>query len=473
MTNNKCSRRVFLKLTAVTGVSSSLHPLMTSQALAAPKKQPNFVIIFCDDLGYGDLGVFGNPTIKTPNLDRMANEGQKWTSFYAAASVCTPSRAAILTGRLPIRSGMCSDKRRVLFPDSAGGLPASEITIANALKPAGYTSACIGKWHLGHLRKYLPTNHGFDSYFGIPYSNDMDNTGKSKRPFKDSKIEYFNVPLMRDTEIVERPADQTTITKRYTDETVKFIKQNKNKPCFAYLAHSMPHVPLFRSKDFADTSLRGLFGDVIEEIDHGVGRILDTLNEQGIAEKTLVVFTSDNGPWLSYKQQGGSAGPLRGGKGGTFEGGMREPTIFWWPGTIKQDVIMEMGSTLDLLPTFCSLAGAKVPTDRIIDGVDLTDPLTGKAKSPRDIMFFYRGTRIFAIRKGMFKAHFITKPEYGGGKEIAHETPLLYHLGHDPAEKYDVASQHPDVIADIKNEMKNHQAKLVPAIDQLALRIKK
>jgi arylsulfatase A-like enzyme len=260
----------------------------------ASKRPPNFVVIFCDDLGYGDLGSFGNPTIRTPHLDRMAAEGQRWTSFYAADSVCTPSRAALLTGRLPIRTGMFSDTRRVLFPDSAEGLPASEITIAELLKTRGYATAAIGKWHLGWQAEYLPMKQGFDSYFGIPYSNDMDWTGgnmaaaERRQRMKNPRREYWNVPLLRNEQILERPADQTTITERYTDEAIKFIGANKSKPFFLYLAHSMPHMPLFRSQKFANKSARGLYGDVIEELDANVGRLLDTLRQLKLDRNTLV-----------------------------------------------------------------------------------------------------------------------------------------------------------------------------------------
>jgi len=234
--------------------------------LAAAEPPPNIVVVFADDLGYGDLGCFGHPTIRTPNLDQMAREGMRFTQFYAAASVCTPSRAALLTGRLPIRSGMCSDQKRVLFPNSAGGIPASEITLAEALKTKGYATGCIGKWHLGHLPPYLPTSNGFDSYFGIPYSNDMDRVADRKlgrKIFWDPKVEYWNVPLMRDTKIVEQPANQTTITQRYAQEAVQFIKANAKQPFFLYLAHNLPHVPLFRSPKFVGRSSRGLYGDVV------------------------------------------------------------------------------------------------------------------------------------------------------------------------------------------------------------------
>ncbi|UCG56871.1 MAG: sulfatase-like hydrolase/transferase [Phycisphaerales bacterium] len=438
------------------------------------RKQPNFVIIFCDDLGYGDLGCFGHPTIRTPNLDKMAAEGQRWTNFYVGASVCTPSRAALLTGRLPIRSGMCSDRRRVLFPDSAGGLPQDEITIPEALRPQGYATACIGKWHLGHLPQYLPTNNGFDYYFGIPYSNDMDRVGgEGRNAFWKPKIEYWNVPLMRNEHIIERPANQNTITKRYTEEAVRFIIKNRHRPFFLYLAHNLPHVPLFVSDKFRDKSLRGLYGDVVEEIDSGVGLILKALRRAGLADNTFVVFTSDNGPWLTFNEHGGSAGLLREGKGCTFEGGMREPTIFWWPRKIKPGLVSDMGATMDLFTTILTLAGAEVPSDRVIDGLDLSPVMFGAGPSPREVMFYYRGAQLYAARKGPYKAHLITKPAYGKGKAVHHDPPLLYHLGHDPSEKHDISEQNPEIIADILQEIVRHLEKLEPGEDQLAKRIKK
>jgi len=379
-----------------------LYALLPSQSVfASDSERPNVIVIFCDDLGYGDLGCFGHPTIRTPWLDRMASEGQKWTQFYAAAPVCTPSRAGLQTGRYPVRSGMCGFGYRVLFPDSKGGLPQSEITIARMLKDAGYATHAVGKWHLGHLPQFLPTSHGYDTYFGIPYSNDMDTSKDApswKDQFADPKSAYWNVPLMRGEEVVERPADQTTITERYTQETLKIIRSQSEQPFFIYLAHNLPHVPLFVSQPFEDVSLRGLYGDVIEEIDASTGRILEALREEGIAEETLVVFTSDNGPWHMYKVQGGSAGLLRDAKGSTWEGGMREPTVFWWPGHIKPAVIMELGSTLDLLPTFATLCHAKLPDDRTIDGVDLAGVLLHGDTSARKDMVYYHGDEVFALR---------------------------------------------------------------------------
>lgn len=435
----------------------------------AQATKPNIIVIFTDDLGYGDLGAFGHPTIHTPNLDKMAFEGQKWTNFYVAAPVCTPSRAALLTGRLPIRNGMSSEKRRVLFPDSKGGLPQTEITLARKLKEVGYHTSAIGKWHLGHLPEYVPTAHGFDHYFGIPYSNDMDRIkeGEYFSVIKEPEIDYFNVPLIRNTEEIERPANQKTITKRYTEDAVEFIKSNKEQPFFLYLAHSMPHVPLFASDEFEGKSQRGLYGDVVEEIDWSVGQVLKALKENGLDENTLVVFTSDNGPWLIFDEQGGSAGLLRGGKGGTFEGGMRVPAIFLWPGKIKPGVNMNLGSTLDFFPTFVALAGAELPGDRIFDGYDLSGVLLEGDSSPREEMFFYRDTEIFAARKGAFKAHFTTQGEYGPSEKEVHTEPLLYNLSVDPSEKHNIAAKHPEVIKEIQELVAKHKASIEVVENQL------
>ena len=439
-------------------------------------QKPNVVIIFADDLGYGDLGVYGHPTIKTPHLDRMAGEGMKFTQFYSAASVCTPSRAALLTGRLPVRSGMASDGRRVLFPDSKLGLPAEEITIAEALKDQGYVTAAVGKWHLGHLPGFLPTDNGFDSYFGIPYSNDMDRVvgGAWKDVFWEPESDYWNVPLMRNEEIIERPAQQETITKRYTEEAVKVIRAHKDEPFFIYLAHSMPHVPLFTSNAFEGVSRRGLYGDVIEEIDWSVGQILEALRSEGLEERTLVFFTSDNGPWLVFDTHGGSAGLLYGGKGMTWEGGMREPAIAWWPETIPAGAVQPVvSSTMDLFPTVLSMAGVDVPSDRIIDGENLLPVLKGETNSEvHDVYFFYRGARIYAARMGPWKAHFISQWAYEEDNEyMEHSPPLLFNLDLDPSEQYDVAEEHPDVIARIAEAVRQHETTLVARPTQLDARI--
>ena len=458
--------RLLLSLIAVFSLSNF--------AFAAKAESPNIVVIFCDDLGYGDLSCFGHPTIKTPNLDRMAAEGVRLTQFYSASPVCTPSRAALMTGRLPIRSGMCSDKRRVLFPNSGGGIPASEVTLAEGLKKQGYATACVGKWHLGHLPQFLPTSNGFDSYFGIPYSNDMDRVNDAPRGrdlFWDPKVEYWNVPLMRDLEIVERPADQTTITRRYAEEAAAFIKKNKDEKFFLYLPHSLPHVPLFRSKEFAGKSLRGLYGDVIEEIDWSVGHVLKTLRDLKLDQNTIVWFTSDNGPWLTFNDHGGAAGLLREGKGTTWDGGMREPSICWWPGTISAgQVSAELGTTMDIYSTSLALAGATLEKERIVDGYDLTESLKGNSKSPREIVYYYRGTRLMALRKGPWKAHFATQESYTGNNKLTeHDPPVLYNLEVDPSEKWDVAEKHPEVIAEIRAATDAHGKTVVAVPSQLEI----
>ena len=440
---------------------------------AAEATRPNIVIIFADDLGYGDLGCYGHPTIRTPNLDRMAAEGMRFTEFYSAAEVCTPSRAALLTGRYPIRSGMCHDQFRVLRPRSLGQLPDNEITLAEALKAKGYATGCIGKWHLGvpqfnpggHPRK-----HGFDFYFGLPHSNDMDPTPvapKGAGKLAEQRAEWWNAPLYRDDQIIERPTDQTTLTRRYTDEAVKFIQSHKAKPFFLYFPHTFPHTPLFASKDFAGRSPRGIYGDVVEELDASVGKVLDTLRQEKLAENTLVFFTSDNGPWLIMNQQGGSAGLLREGKGSTWEGGMRVPGIAWWPGKIKPTVQRTLASTMDLFTTSLKLAGADVPGDRPIDGLDIRPLLFGTGTVSREAYFYYRGTRLMAARSGDFKAHYMTQAAYGQPKHEEHTPPLLFNLRVDPSETHNVATNHSAVLGQIAQVVEKHKAALQPAPSQL------
>ena len=447
-------------------------------------RPPNFVVVFADDLGWGDLGSYGAPVIRTPHLDRMAAEGQRWTNFYVTASVCSPSRAGLLTGRLPVRNGLYGDQARVLFPDFVGGIQDEEITIAEALRDLGYATGMFGKWHLGDGPEYLPTRHGFDYWFGIPYSNDMMSTlprEERRAAFLDPKIEYWDVPLIRSergetgeivTETLEQPADQTTITKRYAEEAVDFIRAHRDEPFFVYVPHSMPHVPLFRAPEFEGHSEAGLYGDVIEEIDWSVGRILDTLEEEGIAENTVVFFSSDNGPWTAFRTQGGLAGPLREGKGMTWEGGMRVPGLFWWPGTIAPDVVTsEIGSTSDLFATFLGLAGGAVPDDRPMDSLDLSPVLRGGGEGPREEVPFYRGSELYAYRVGNFKAHFITRGAYGlAGERTEHDPPLLYDLALDPGEQWDVAADRPDVLAHVTSRALQHRAGVAVAPSEFDLR---
>ncbi len=440
-------------------------------ALDAQPAPPNIVVIFADDLGYGDLGSFGAPNIRTPRIDAMAAEGQKWTNFYVQP-VCSPSRAALLTGRLPIRSGMFgtpgAGAPKVLRADAARGLPSEEVTIAEVLKPRGYATGMIGKWHLGHLPEFLPMRQGFDSWFGLPFSHDMRMTvprdkGYQTTAYYEPKPEYWDVPLMRNGDIVERPVDHRTLTRRYTEEAVRFISAHRTRPFFLYLAHSLPHIPLARSDAFVGHSRGGLYGDTVEEIDWSTGRILDALRAAGIDRNTLVLFTSDNGPWLPFRTHAGSAGPLKAGKGTTWEGGVRAPAVFWWPGTVRPAVVTDMGSALDVVVTAAALAGATLPGDRVLDGVDLSPVLRGSGRSPRNQLLYYWDSELRAIRKGKYKAHFITSGAYGeGGPRTVHAPPLLFDLAEDPGERFDVAATHPDIVEDLTTEADRHRRTVVP-----------
>ena len=455
--------------------------IMANETKAEP---PNVVILFCDDLGFGDIGCFGSPNIRTPNLDRMAAEGQKWTSFYVAAPVCTPSRAGLLTGRYPVRNGMSSPKRAVLFPNSGGGLQKDEETIADLLNQANYDNAAIGKWHLGHLPQFLPRNNGFDSYFGVPYSNDMDATPAAKEYYRhcrtdpnfQPKYDWWNVPLIRDEKVVERPAVQNTLSKRYADEAIKIIKAKKDdpNPFFIYVAFTMPHIPLLASEEFKGKSKRGLYGDVVEEIDHHCGRILQALRDEGLDDNTIVLFTSDNGPWLSFKGQGGSAGPLRAGKGTTFEGGQRVPAIFWWPGKIEANsVVNEMGSTLDMMATIASLVGLEIPGDRTLDSYDLSPALFGTGPSPRQEFYYWTRGVLHAVRSGPWKMHVRQRKPVNYGQWNNLESPELYNVETDVSEARNVAKDHPEILQRLSSMMEKHKQTVEPVTDQLAVPLKR
>jgi arylsulfatase A-like enzyme len=419
---NNCTALLFtvLLLTPLTAVRA---------AVAAPK--PNIVVILVDDMGYSDIAPFGSKLNRTPNLDRMAAEGMKLTSFYAAP-VCTPSRAQMMTGCYAKRVSM----PLVLFPLSKVGLSAKEHTVASLLKGQGYATMAIGKWHLGDQPEFLPIKRGFDHYFGLPYSNDMP------RP---------PLPLIRDGNVIEAPANQDTLTARYTDEAVKFITTNKEQPFFLYFPHTAVHVPLYPGEKFKGKSANGTYGDWVEEVDWSVGRVLDTLRELKLTERTFVLFTSDNGPWLSKGKAGGVAGPLRGGKGSTWEGGMREPTIAWWPGRIAPGTACDAPmSEIDVLPTAVKLAGGTVPTDRKIDGKDIWPLLSGQTKeSPHDALFYFKNTTLQAVRSGPWKLAIATQDERQV-KTAKQAVPRLYNLDADIGETTDVAAQHPDIVAKLQ-----------------------
>ena len=402
--------------------------------------KPNFVIIFCDDLGYGDVGCFGSTKNRTPNVDRLAAEGTRFTSFYVASGVCTPSRASLMTGCYPRRVNMDVDAAGlgVLLPVSPKGLNPSEITIAEILRGQGYATACIGKWHLGDQLEFLPTRQGFDYYFGIPYSNDMGTQSGTNRP---------PLPLMRNEEVIEAPADQDTLTRRYAEEAIRFIGANKHRPFFVYLPHAMPHLPWHVSDAFRGKSANGLYGDAIEEIDWSVGRILGALQELGLDERTLVVFTSDNG---AMGLEGCSNRPLRGQKASTWEGGMREPCVMRWPGKIPAGVTRdELACTMDLLPTFAYLAGGKPPGDRIIDGQDIRPLLFGRKEgwAPREAFYYYQMDQLQAVRSGKWKLHLPLKQKKRPWAEPEPDSPAqLYDLQADIGETNNVADRHPDIV---------------------------
>ena len=442
------TRRDFVRLAGAGAASLALSQV----AGAKPQRKPNFVLFFADDMGYGDLNCYGHPTIRTPHLDRMAEEGIRLTSFYATAPFCTPSRAALLTGRYPIRCGQPNN----LGPGSKKGLPLSEITLANALKKEGYRTMAIGKWHLGHNpSEYLPTSRGFDSYYGLLYSNDMI------RPWVNTDVPMH---LYRDTEPIEKhPVDQDTLTERYAEEAVKFIKASKDEPFFLYIPHSMPHLPVRTSEKFRGESRADLYGDVIETIDWSVGRVLETLKEQGLDENTMVIFTSDNGPWLNLPdrmlQEGnerwhaGSKGLLRGAKGNTYEGGMRVPGIVRWPGRVPAGQISaDIACTMDLFATIVQAAGGKLPSDRKIDGMDIMPLLEGKARSPRNEFFYCRSRNVEAVREGPWKLRISrhAREDVGRGDPL---TPELFHLDRDPAEQYNVADRQPEIVERLKGKL--------------------
>jgi arylsulfatase A len=416
----------------------SLLVLIFSTLFAhAGERLPNVVLIFCDDLGYGDLGCYGAKNIKTPHLDTMAAEGTRFTHFRVAQAVCSASRAALLTGCYPNRIGIAG----ALFPTTKHGIHDNEVTLAEALKSRGYKTAMYGKWHLGHHPQFLPTRHGFDEYYGLPYSNDMN-----------------PLPLIEGEKTIELKPDQSLLTGAYTQRAVKFIEANKAQPFFVYIAHSMPHIPIFASEAYRGKSAQGLYGDVIQEIDASVGSVLDALKKNGVDQDTLVIFTSDNGPWLVFGNHGGSAGGLRDGKGTAWEGGVRVPCVMRWPGKIPAArVCGEALMTIDVFPTIAKLAGAELPKHKI-DGLDVWPVIAGQdgAKSPHEAYFgYYTPNELRTVISGTWKLvfphTFRFASEFGkdgkGGKVVNKKAELaLYNLSDDPAESVDVQAKHPEIV---------------------------
>jgi len=432
----------FMQLVFFCGIAVSA---MGADSTAQNSTKPNIVFIFADDMGYGDVGAYGAPAIKTPNIDRMAAEGAKFNEFYAASPVCTPSRAALLTGRYPIRQGI----HDVFYPESFQGMDPEETTVAEVLKSAGYATGIVGKWHLGHHEKYMPWNQGFDQFFGVPYSNDMGG------------LYYFDNQSIQFEDI-----DQRYMTQTYTEKSLDFIEAHQDEPFFLYLAHNMPHVPLYASPEFEGKSAGGLYGDVIEELDWSVGEILKKLHALNLSSNTLVVFTSDNGPWLLMGDHGGSAAGLREGKQFTFEGGMRVPAVAYWPGHIPAGIEPKgLATMMDWLPTFANLANASLPDDRAIDGKDIGKVLIGEEQGESRDFYYYMSGELRAYRRGDWKLKLPYEGQVGAlawlhaGFVRGHET-LLFNLQDDPGEKNNLAKQNTEKVASMMASIEQFKASL-------------
>ena len=415
--------------------------LNVPSAFSTESKKPNIIFIFADDLGYSDLGCYGSKLNRTPNLDKLANQGVRFTDCYAAANVCSPSRVALMTGRYPIRSGLVN----VLHPWQSTGIDSTEVTMPEMLREAGYYTGMVGKWHLGHHKEHLPLQHGFQEYFGIPYSNDM-------KP----------CIYMRGNEVESTEVDQSQLTKTYTKEALRFIGENRDRPFFLYLAHNMPHVPLFASEQFRGKSANGLYGDVIEELDWSVGEVLKKLQELKLDENTLIVFSSDNGPWLTQGSNGGSAKPLFQGKTTTWEGGHRVPTLAYWKGTIKPKVYTVMITLMDWFPTFARLAQVKLPDDRMMDGSDVSELILKDGKRKNEEFYFFQGAKISAYRSGDYKL-ILPQDLYKGNKYVqdvpAHDT-LLFNLRTDVGEAKNLIESNPEKRKEMSGNLRQFRSSL-------------
>ena len=421
-------------------LSAIISSLFTS-VYAQTMEKPNFIVIMADDLGYGDLGIYGSNLIKTPNLDRMAQQGALLNSFYSSANVCTAARGGLLTGKYPIRLDIVSDVAR---PNNNVHLADDELSLAEALKPMGYQTALFGKWHLGSRLEWSPLTQGFDEFFGVLHSNDMT-------PFE----------LYRQDLVIEEPVDQSTLTERYTQEALRFIETHQDKPFFLYMPHTFPHVPLYVSNQFSGQSEAGLYGDVVETIDWSVGEILRTLERLNLTENTLVVFTSDNGPWFE-----GSPGPYRDRKGSSWEGGQRVPFIAQWQGQIQHGVVSdEPAMNIDIFQTFLNLAGIELPSERVIDGKDIFPVLKNEAPSPHDALFLFNQNRIAGVRSGPWKLVVETHyrgavPSFDNANSYYAPYGLLFNLERDPSETYSYTREYPEKAAELRNYIIDGQKKL-------------
>ncbi len=443
------NRREFLQASACAG---SCMILSGGRAFASFGPRPNIVIIIADDLGYGDLGCYGSEAIATPAIDRLSEEGVRLTAFFSSGPVCSPSRAGLLTGRYPARSGVnFVFVPREAFPLAAveypyfgmpWGLPVEEVTLAEALKGVGYSTCCIGKWHLGDLPRHLPHNRGFDHYFGVLHSND-------------------SVPLRlyRNDDVVEpHPVDQDHLTRKYTEEALRWLRENRGGPFFLYLAHTFPHIPLHASPEFRGRSMGGLYGDTVEEIDWSTGEIIKALDEYGLADNTFIFFTSDNGPWFE-----GNTGIWRGRKGQTLDGGMRVPGIARWPGVIPAGTVSdEMSMNFDLFTTALAIAGAGIPDDRPLDGADIL-PLLKGGSSPHEALFFYKGRRLQAVRTEKWKYHRVHKG-WAHLPSFLPKRPMLFNLESDPNESYNVIDLYPEVARDMERMMSGWESDFIKGV---------
>lgn len=426
-------------------VCCAVLALLAGPLSAQAQSQPNFIVVMADDLGYGDLGVYGSTLIATPNLDRMAAEGVRLDSFYSSANVCTAARGGLLTGRYPQRLGLVADVAR---PTNEIHIAEQELTLAEALKAQGYNTALFGKWHLGSRLEWGPIHHGFDEFYGVLHSNDMT-----------------PLELYRGDQVIEDPVDQTTLTQRYTGEALRFIEQNQDNPFFLYLPHSFPHVPLFVSDQFEGKSDAGLYGDVVETIDWSMGQILDKLQQLGLDENTLVLFTSDNGPWFE-----GSSGIFRDRKGSSWEGGLRVPFIARWPSVIPAGAVSQQPAmNIDVFPTLVKLAGGSLPTDRAIDGEDILPLLSAGADTPHQALYLFNNDRIAGVRSGKWKLvvesfYRGALPSFDNPQSYYGPDGLLFDLEKDPSETYSYTRENPAVVQRLRELLQQGQRELNSAV---------